>query len=56
MRSIFEPLESRKLMTASLVNGVLTVTGTGLDDVITISQDNFSPPRSRERQRWRQRL
>jgi Ca2+-binding RTX toxin-like protein len=35
----FEPLESRRLLSASLVNGVLTVTGTELNDVIAISQD-----------------
>jgi Ca2+-binding RTX toxin-like protein len=36
----FESLETRKLMSASFVNGVLTVTGTELNDVITIWQDN----------------
>jgi Ca2+-binding RTX toxin-like protein len=35
----FESLESRKLMTASLVDGVLRVTGTNLNDVIAVSQD-----------------
>jgi Ca2+-binding RTX toxin-like protein len=35
----FEPLEGRSLMSASIVNGVLTVTGTDRNDTITISQD-----------------
>src|SRR5262245_25865467 len=35
----FEPLETRTFMTASLVNGVLTITGSDFDDVIAISQD-----------------
>lgn len=35
----FEPLETRKLMSASLVNGVLTVSGSNLNDVIAVSQD-----------------
>jgi Ca2+-binding RTX toxin-like protein len=36
----FEPLERRRLMSASIVNGVLTVTGTELNDSVSISQDN----------------
>ena len=38
-RSFFEPLETRQMLSATLKNGVLTVEGTELADVIAISQD-----------------
>lgn len=37
--SFFESLETRQLMSASLVNGILTVTGTNLADILAVSQD-----------------
>lgn len=40
--SIFEPLESRQLMSVSLSNGVLSVVGTNNNDVITFEFDRVS--------------
>ena len=41
-RSFFEPLENRQMMSATLKNGVLTVEGTDLANVIAVSQDQSS--------------
>ena len=41
-RSFFEPLENRQMMSATLKNGVLTVEGTDLANVIAVSQDKSS--------------
>jgi Ca2+-binding RTX toxin-like protein len=38
-RSFFEPLENRQMMSATLKNGVLTIEGTDLGNVIAVSQD-----------------
>jgi Ca2+-binding RTX toxin-like protein len=37
--AFFEPLEKRQMMSATLKNGVLTVEGTEMPDVIAVSQD-----------------
>ena len=41
-RSFFEPLEKRQLMSATLKNGVLTIEGNDLPNVIAVSQDSTS--------------
>jgi Ca2+-binding RTX toxin-like protein len=40
MAAFFEPLETRQLMSFTLVNGLLNVVGTALPDVITVAQAN----------------
>ena len=39
-RAFFEPLESRQMFSVSLVNGIVRVHGTPMNDTIAVSQDS----------------